>query len=78
MYIDGILSVEEYAGSNPQSLFVVVGKEPPHDVYVYHAEHSKAVLPQGRIKYEDTLERLARSIHDNDWLADNQKAIQTI
>lgn len=78
MYIDGIASIKSYMDSSPQCLMVVISKEPPHDVFVYHLENNKSVMPQGRIKFEDTVRALSHSLATNDWRSAGQKMIRSI
>lgn len=75
-YLDGI-AAELGAKTIPAEwIFIVVGKAPPHDVYVYRLD--AAYIEIGRGQNTHDICNLARSIETDDWSAPGQNELLTI
>ena len=62
--------------TNAQFLFVVVSKEPPHDVFIYVAD--EYFIRHGNTVFHESLARLKNSIENDDWLAPGQAVVNTL
>lgn len=57
-------------------VYIVVGKEEPHDVFVYQPDDEYVEL--GHYENTVTLAALENSLSKNEWLAENQNELQTL
>lgn len=69
-------AAESMLGVSVLFLFVVVGAEPPHDVWVHRLDAEFARL--GQVTLHDLLSRLARSYESDSWESPGQSSLSTI
>ena len=72
-YLDGLEANYYQKG---EWIFIVVGKAPPHDVYVYRLDPAYVEIGRGQNTHD--ICNLARSIVSDDWTAPGQSELQTI
>ena len=72
-YLDGCTA---HCNLPTTALYIVVGKEVPHDVHVYRPKDEYIAL--GHYENTTTLAALDKSIKLNEWFAENQNEIQDL